>query len=98
MNSAKKTTRRSRGKVYLIGAGPGDPTLITVKGQRFLEKAEVVIYDYLASKKLLKLAPRNAEFIYAGKKGGGHHAHTQDEINNILINHARAGKTVVRLK
>lgn len=86
------------GKVYLIGAGPGDPTLITVKGMNFLKKAEVVVYDYLASTKLLQYAPADAEFIYAGKKGGGHHAHTQEEINQILVDKARQGKNVVRLK
>lgn len=87
-----------RGKVYLIGAGPGDPSLITVKGLKYIEKAEVVVYDYLASKKLLNHAPNDAELIYAGKKGGGHHAHTQEEINNILIEKAKNGKMVVRLK
>ncbi len=87
-----------RGKVYLIGAGPGDPSLITVKGLKYIEKAEVVVYDYLASKKLLDHAPNGAELIYAGKKGGGHHAHTQEEINNILIEKAKSGKMVVRLK
>lgn len=86
------------GKVYLVGAGPGDPDLITVKGLNFLKKAEVVIYDYLASPKLLKFVPPDAEFIYAGKRGGVKHTHTQDEINNMLVENARAGKTVVRLK
>jgi len=86
------------GKVYLIGAGPGDPTLITVKGLELLKRAEVVVYDYLASPKLLKHIPKDAEFIYAGKKGGVCHAHTQEEINQMLVDHARAGKVVVRLK
>ncbi|MDH4320544.1 MAG: uroporphyrinogen-III C-methyltransferase [Desulfobulbaceae bacterium] len=86
------------GKVYLIGAGPGDPTLITVKGLELLKRAEVVVYDYLASPKLLKFAPKEAEFVYVGKKGGVHHAHTQEEINQMLVDHARAGRTVVRLK
>ena len=86
------------GKVYLIGAGPGDPSLITVKGLELLKRAEVVVYDYLASPKLLKYAPKDAEFIYVGKKGGIHHAHTQEEINQMLVDHARAGKIVVRLK
>lgn len=86
------------GKVYLIGAGPGDPRLITVKGKDLLEKAEVVIYDYLASEKLLKHVPPGAELIYAGKKGGVKHTHTQAEINRMLVDNALAGKTVVRLK
>ena len=75
-HSDKKTTR-SRGKVYLIGAGPGDPTLITVKGLELLKRAEVLVYDYLATPKLLKYVPKEAELIYAGKKGGECHAHTQ---------------------
>ena len=87
-----------KGKVYLIGAGPGDPTLITVKGLELLKRAEVVVYDYLASPKLLKHVPKDAEFIYAGKKGGVCHAHTQEEINQMLVDNAKAGKTVVRLK
>jgi uroporphyrinogen III methyltransferase/synthase len=86
------------GKVYLIGAGPGDPELITVKGMKLLQRAEVVVYDYLASKKLLKQVPKDAELVYVGKMGGVHHAHTQDEINRMLVDFARQGKTVVRLK
>lgn len=86
------------GKVFLVGAGPGDPGLITIKGQALLEKADVVIYDYLANKKFLGFAPEGAEFIYVGKKGGGVHAHTQAEINQMLLDHALAGKKVVRLK
>jgi uroporphyrinogen III methyltransferase/synthase len=86
------------GKVYLVGAGPGDPGLITVRGKRLLEKAEVVVYDYLANKKLLRHAPVDAEMIYVGKKGGVKHTFTQEEINQILVDHALAGKTVIRLK
>jgi uroporphyrinogen III methyltransferase/synthase len=86
------------GKVYLVGAGPGDPGLITVRGKNLLERAEVAVYDYLASKKLLKHLPASAEQIYVGKKGGVCHAHTQDEINQMLVDHAKAGKMVVRLK
>lgn len=100
MESEADTGRNIKkvGKVYLVGAGPGDPGLITVKGLELLRKAEVVVYDYLASIKLLKHVPKDAEFIYAGKKGGGHHAHTQAEINQMLIDHALEGKIVVRLK
>ena len=86
------------GKVYLVGAGPGDPGLITVRGKSLLERAEVAVYDYLASKKLLKHLPASAEQIYVGKKGGVQHTHTQDDINQMLVDHARAGKMVVRLK
>jgi len=84
--------------VYLVGAGPGDPGLITIRGKQLLERAEVVIYDYLASKKLLKYVPRDAEFIYAGKRGGVKHTHTQEEINQMLIDRALSGRRVVRLK
>ena len=84
--------------VYLVGAGPGDPGLITVRGKQLLERAEVIVYDYLASKKLLKYVPRDAEFIYAGKRGGVKHTHTQAEINEMLIDRALSGRLVVRLK
>ncbi len=86
------------GKVYLVGAGPGDPGLITVRGKNLLEKAEVVVYDYLAGKKLLKHAPASAELIYVGKKGGVQHSHSQEEINQMLVDQAHLGKMVVRLK
>ncbi len=86
------------GKVYLVGAGPGDPGLITLRGKYLLERAEVLVYDYLASSKLLKYVPKTAELIYAGKKGGTKHTHTQEEINQLLIEHAKRGKMVVRLK
>ncbi|PKN48781.1 MAG: uroporphyrinogen-III C-methyltransferase, partial [Deltaproteobacteria bacterium HGW-Deltaproteobacteria-16] len=95
---SNNTPTRSKGKVYLIGAGPGDPTLITVKGLELLKRAEVLVYDYLATPKLLKFVPKDAELIYAGKKGGECHAHTQEEINQMLVDHAAAGKIVVRLK
>lgn len=95
----EEQTKNNRcGKVYLVGAGPGDPGLITVRGKYLLEKAEVLVYDYLASKKLLKYVPKDATFIYAGKRGGVKHTHTQDEINQMLVDHAKAGKIVVRLK
>ena len=86
------------GKVYLVGAGPGDPGLLTLRGKYLLERADVVVYDYLANKKLLKHVPQTAEFIYVGKKGGGLHAYTQEGINELLIEHGKAGKMVVRLK
>jgi uroporphyrinogen III methyltransferase/synthase len=92
------TLATKKGKAYLVGAGPGDPGLITVRGLEILKKAEVVIYDYLAGKKLLDYVPKDAEFIYAGKKGGVKHTHTQEEINEMLVDRVRAGKLVVRLK
>ncbi len=89
---------QKKGMVYLVGAGPGDPELITVKGKRLLSRAEVVVYDYLANEKLLAHVPPTATFIYAGKKGGSTHTHTQAEINRMLVDYALAGKIVVRLK
>jgi len=83
--------------VYLVGAGPGDPGLITVKGLEVIRKAQVVVYDQLASPELLKEAPADAEIIYVGKKAGAH-ALPQEEINRLLVDRARAGLTVVRLK
>jgi uroporphyrinogen III methyltransferase / synthase len=87
----------SNGIVYLVGAGPGDPSLITLRGVDCLKKAEVVVYDYLANEQLLNHAPESAERIYAGKIGGRHNQ-GQDEINNVLVEKAKAGKVVVRLK
>ncbi len=86
------------GRVYLVGAGPGAPDLITVRGEQVLRRAEVVVYDYLASSELLALAPPGAELIYAGKQGGSRSSIDQAELNRILIEHARAGRRVVRLK
>lgn len=87
----------SRGKVYLIGAGPGDPKLITVRGVELLSRADVVVNDRLASPELLKYARKDAEIIYAGKASRDHHL-TQDEIIDVIINKATQGKTVARLK
>lgn len=84
-------------KVYLVGAGPGDPDLITIKGRRVLESADAVLYDHLAPAALLDLAPAHAERIYVGKKKS-EHAFTQEEICAMLIHRARRGMTVVRLK
>ena len=88
---------QSRGKVYLIGAGPGDPGLITVKAKECIQTADVVVYDYLASPFLLDYASKDAEIIYVGKKGGDHTL-TQDKINLLLVDKAKEGKNVARLK
>lgn len=85
------------GKVYLVGAGPGDPGLLTRKGLRILESADVVVYDHLVNPSLLDLAREGAERLYAGKEPGAH-AFDQEEINRLIKERARAGKTVVRLK
>ena len=84
-------------KVYLVGAGPGDPELITVKGRRVLAEADSILYDHLASDALLSIAPPSAERIYVGKKKS-EHAYSQAEISAMLIERARRGLTVVRLK
>ena len=85
------------GKVYLVGAGPGDPDLISVKGARCLRQADVVVYDRLANESLLALAPPQAEKIDVGKTAGDH-TMPQGEINLLLAAKAKEGKTVVRLK
>lgn len=86
-----------RGGVWLVGAGPGDPELITLRGLRCLRRAEVLLYDRLVSPELLLEAPRPALRIDVGKSPG-RHARKQEEICRLLIAHARAGRRVVRLK
>jgi uroporphyrinogen III methyltransferase / synthase len=85
------------GTVYLVGAGPGDPGLITVKGRECIQKADVLIYDYLASPTLLRHANTKAEMIYVGKKGGDHTL-SQEGINNLIVEKAKTGAIVTRLK
>ncbi len=85
------------GKIFLIGAGPGDPGLITLKAVECIKNADVVVYDYLAAPALLEYADKNSEIIYVGKKGGDHTL-SQDGINELLINKAKQGLTVARLK
>lgn len=84
-------------KVYLVGAGPGDTGLLTLKGKACIEQADIIIYDYLAEAGLLKYARKDAEIIYAGKKGGDHTL-TQDKINALLVEKALEGRIVTRLK
>ncbi len=83
--------------VYLIGAGPGDPGLITVRGRECLERSDVVLYDYLANHRLLEYAPPHAELIYSGKVGGAHNRE-QGQINDLMVAKALEGKVVARLK
>ncbi len=84
-------------RVYLVGAGPGDPGLITVAGLERLREAEVIVYDRLVSPRLLEHAKAGAELIFVGKEGGGPQW-SQDDINNLLVERGSQGKTVVRLK
>jgi uroporphyrinogen III methyltransferase/synthase len=85
------------GTVYLVGAGPGDPELITMKGRRVLGEADAVVYDHLVDTSLLDFAPAGCELIFAGKKGG-QPCRPQEEIDQELVRLALEGKTVVRLK
>ena len=85
------------GFVSLVGAGPGDPDLLTVKGYRVIQQAEVVVYDRLVSPDILAIANESAEMIYVGKKLN-YHCVPQDQINQILVEKAKEGKKVVRLK
>lgn len=87
----------SRGKVFLVGAGPGDPKLITVKGLECIKKADVIVYDRLAGPGLLAFTRPEAEMVFAGKSPD-RHTLTQAEINGLLVREARAGKVVTRLK
>ena len=91
------TERPRTGRVYLVGAGPGDPKLLTLRGRECLERADVVLYDYLANPALLSYAAEQAERIYVGRRGKGKYP-AQDEINRLLVDRARQGKFVVRLK
>ncbi len=85
------------GRVYLVGAGPGDPELLTLRGAAILKQADVVIYDALVSPRLLDLCPTGAERIFVGKRRG-HQEMPQEEINRLLVDNARRGRRVVRLK
>ena len=87
----------NKGMVFLVGAGPGDPGLLTLRGKEVLETAEAVVYDRLASREFLELVPADCEKIYVGKESG-RHSRTQEEINGILVELGLRGKRVVRLK
>ena len=87
----------AKGMVYLIGAGPGAPGLITLKAIECIKEADVVVYDYLANKRFLEYASKRAEIIYVGKQGGAHTL-PQDEINKLIIKKAQKGKIIARLK
>lgn len=88
---------RQLAKVYLVGAGPGDPELITVKGLNCIKKADIILYDRLVNKELLQNAKEDAELIFCGKLPN-YHVLQQETINHLLVKHAKTGKTVVRLK
>ena len=87
----------NKGKVYLVGAGPGDPELITVKGKRCIEEADIIIYDRLVARDVLDFARPGAEKIFVGKEDS-YHTIPQEEINRLIADKAREGGVVVRLK
>lgn len=91
------TAPRSQGKAYLVGAGPGDPELLTLKAARLLKAADVVIYDRLVSDAIMALVPERAHKIFVGKLPR-HHPIPQEQINALLLEHVRKGQNVVRLK
>jgi uroporphyrinogen III methyltransferase/synthase len=88
---------RRKGKVYLVGAGPGDPELITVKGLKLIQQADAIVYDFLIDQRLLSFARKDAELICAGKSSS-HHTMKQEEINQLLAEKAKEHSVVVRLK
>ncbi len=95
---SRRAKKQKRGRVFLVGAGPGAPDLITIRGADALGRADVVIYDSLVSPELMRLAPPTAELIHAGKRGGSEKSIEQSKLNAMLIEQARKGRVVVRLK
>ena len=97
MYTKREISVEKQGKVYIIGAGPGDPGLITVKGLRCLKEADVIIYDHLVNEDIISQAKASSRLIYAGKKGGAHTL-PQEEINRRLVEEAKQGNIVARVK
>lgn len=96
-DSKMPTSPLASGCVYLVGAGPGDPELLTIKAARIIGEADILVFDHLVSPSILALVRPDAERIYAGKERGNH-ALPQEELNDLLVRLAKTGKTIVRLK
>lgn len=96
-NKSKKSAKSKIGKVYLVGSGPGDLGLLTLKGLELLKKADVIIYDRLVSKTILRQIPSRTKKLYVGKSSGKHSV-PQDKINELIVKESKLGKKVVRLK
>lgn len=92
-----KTNQQGSGSVYLVGSGPGDAELLTLKAYRLLQEADVVLYDWLVSPEIVNMIPKKVEKIFVGKKCG-RHSMKQEEICQLLVSEAQTGKNVVRLK
>ncbi len=97
LQQALQNQQSSKGEVYVVGAGPGDPELLTLKALQLMQQADVVVYDYLVSEPIMQLVRRDAELICVGKKAGAHSV-AQEHTNQLLIDLALAGKKVCRLK
>ena len=97
MTEIGRIENQAQGKVWLVGAGPSDPGLLTLKGKQVLEHAEVVVYDALAGQGILSMIPGKARRIYVGKRSS-RHTMSQEGINELLVKEALAGRRVVRLK
>src|SRR5215468_3560439 len=95
--SIRFMNKENSGFCSLVGAGPGDIGLLTLRAKEAVEKAQIIVYDYLCNPEILKWAPSGTECIFVGKKAG-HHTLRQEDINRLLVDKAREGKRVVRLK
>jgi uroporphyrin-III C-methyltransferase/precorrin-2 dehydrogenase/sirohydrochlorin ferrochelatase len=97
LQATQNSLIKAKGEIYLVGAGPGDPDLMTFKALRLLQQADIVLYDHVIPEAILAMARRDAEKIYVGKRSK-QHSTVQSEINALMVAHARAGKRVCRLK
>lgn len=86
-----------RGKVFIVGAGPGDPDLITLRAMELIKKADVVLYDRLVSKKIMEMFPKKTEKVYVGRNVGDNYQH-QDDTNELMVKYAKTKKNIIRLK